>query len=139
MIKHSNLVQAADQSMNSLLGWGIGGVILAVFVAPTFWLMVKTAQKRDDERSTRDVEESKARSLREDKLVEALAKSVEQQRDALDQWLRFEEEEKTIHLSLIDRFDSIVSALQKINDRLESSAERDREILKQLSDLKRTA
>jgi hypothetical protein len=127
-----NLLEAADASMNSLLGWGIGGIILAVFVAPTFWLMVKSAQKREDERSDRDDRESKERGDREAKLVEALSRSVEQQRVALEQWQRFEADERATHQTLTSGFASVAAAMDKVVDRLDASALRDQQILEAL-------
>lgn len=138
-MNRNTLLQAADHSMNSLLSWGIGGIILAVFVAPTFWIMVQAAKKREEERNARDDRESRERSDREMRLVEALARSVEQQKAALDQWLRFEADEKAAHLNLVDRFESIGQTMQKMVERLDASAERDREILQQIKDQRKTA
>ena len=103
--------QAADQSMSSLLQWGIGGAILAVFVAPTFWVMVRAVQKREDARQARDDEDNKARREREMKLVDTLSKSVEQQRLALEQWRSFEAQEEKTHAA-------ILAGLQALTDRL---------------------
>lgn len=118
--------------MNSLLSWGIGGVILAVFVAPTFWMMVQSARKREDERSARDDRESRERGDREAKLVDTLARSVEQQRLALEQWQRFEADEKSTHQTLMAGFASIAESMKLVAERMDSAADRDRAILASL-------
>jgi len=108
-------VQSADQALSGLLQWGIGGAILAVFVAPTFYLMVRSAQKREEGRQSRDDIEATARREREMKLVDALTKSVEQQRIALDQWRAFEAAEEKTHAA-------ILASLSAIADRLNQQA-----------------
>jgi hypothetical protein len=108
----NSLLQATDKSMDSLLSWGVGGVILAVFVAPTFWLMVKSAQKREEDRSKREDEDAKLNAARVDKLIDALAKSVEQQKAALDQWRLFEAQEEKVHSALLAGLSQITTSLQ---------------------------
>ena len=115
------ITQAAlDTSVNSLLQWGIGGAILLIFVAPTFLLMVKGAQKREDERVARDAEERKAQSEREHKLIDALVASVEQQKAALEQWRAFEEREEKTHAALLSGMAQLTTSLASIADRVRS-------------------
>lgn len=106
-------VQSADQALSGLLQWGIGGAILAVFVAPTFLLLVRSAQKREDARQARDDVEASARREREMKLVDALAKSVEQQRIALEQWRAFESAEEKTHAAILAGLSSIADRLNQ--------------------------
>ena len=113
------LLRAADDATSSLLNYGLGGLVLVVFVVPIYLGMARAAQKRDDarlevdkaERAARDEErkarfaqdlrDAELRAERERKLVDALVASVEQQKQALDQWRRFEEQEEKVHAAIL--------------------------------------
>lgn len=128
-------IRAADEAINSLLQWGIGGIILAVFVAPTFWLMVRGAQKREEARAKREEDEATASRLREEaettirrerekQLVDALTRSVEQQREALAQWRQFEAQEEKVHtaiLAALTNLTNLLTAQQRAADSTASS------------------
>lgn len=109
---------AADGALNGLLQWGVGGVILAVFVAPTFLILVRGAQKREEERARRDEDERRERNERERRLVDALVASVDQQKAALEEWRRFEGTEEKTHAALLQGIAQIGATLASISERM---------------------
>lgn len=112
--------QAADAALGGLAQWGIGGAILAVLVAPVFLMMVRGAQKREDDRGKRDEEDIRARREREGKLVDALVASVEQQKMALEQWRAFEVKEERVHEAMMVTLSQVTAHLGSIADRLKT-------------------
>jgi hypothetical protein len=111
-------VRATDQAFSSLLEWGIGGAILAVFVAPTFWAMVRAGQKREEERAARDARDADLRNDRETKVITALVASVEQQRQALENWKQYETQEEKVHSALLAGLSQVTSSLGEISNSL---------------------
>lgn len=130
------LIRAADDATSSLLQWGLGGVLLAVFVVPIYFGMARSAQRRedarmkaededrkvrDDERKARFAREEKdaeLRAHREGKLIDALVASVEQQKQALEQWRRFEESEEKTHAAILNGLAQTTQTLARIAERL---------------------
>lgn len=123
------LLRAADDASTSLLQWGLGGAVLLVFVVPIFYGMARAAQKREDARLELDQQARKAaidrenrdaelRAERERKLVDALVASVEQQKQALDQWRRFEEQEEKVHAAILQGLGQVTQTLGQIGERL---------------------
>lgn len=132
----TSLLRAADDAQSSLLNYGLAGVILAVFVVPTFWLLARSAQRRedarlkvdedertvrDDERKARfaqDMKESDLRAERERKLVDALVASVDQQKQALEQWRHFEHQEEKVHAAILSGLAQVTATLGQIAERM---------------------
>lgn len=130
------LLRAADDATSSLLNYGLGGLVLVVFVVPIYLGMARAAQKREDarlevdkaERAARDEErkarfaqdlrDAELRAEREHKLVDALVASVEQQKQALDQWRRFEEQEEKVHAAILQGLGQVTATLGQICERL---------------------
>jgi nicotinic acid phosphoribosyltransferase len=133
----SNLLRAADESMNSLLSWGIGGIILAVFVAPTFYIMVKAAQARDESRTKREDDEVKRTSDRVDRLIDALSKSVDQQKQALEQWRLFEVQEEKVHAALLAGLSQLTALITAQQRAAESTANSQTQIASLLDNVAR--
>lgn len=148
----TTLLRAADDATSSLLQWGLGGAVLVVFVVPIFYSMARNAQKREDarmevekteraarlkieedERAARDEErkarfaqdlrDSELRAERERKLVDALVASVEQQKLALDQWRRFEEQEEKVHAAILTGLAQVTQTLAQIADRMTTTTQ----------------
>jgi hypothetical protein len=109
---------ATDGAFAGLLQWGIGGCILAVFVAPVFLLLVRQTQKREDERAAADLAERKLRQERENVMLDALVKSVEQQRVALEQQKAFEVAEERVHAAIHQGLAQITASLASITETL---------------------
>ena len=109
---------ASDSALGHLAQWGIAGLILAVFVAPMFWLMARGVQRREDGRAQLDAEERKLRAARESKLIDALTMSVEQQRIALDEWRRFESAEEKTHEALLRGMTSVAENMGAMTQRM---------------------
>lgn len=143
MISSTALLRAADEATTSLLNYGLGGIVLAVFVVPIYLGMARAAQRReearikadeaertvrDDERKARfaqDIRDSELRAERERKLVDALVATVEQQRQAIDQqklaleqWRRFEEAEEKTHTALLAGLAQVTATLAQIGERI---------------------
>lgn len=129
MISSNALFRAADDALVSLKDYGLGGIVLAVFVVPIYIGMARAAQRREDarikadeaERTVRDEErkarfaqdlrDSELRAERERKLVDALVTS-------LDQWRRFEEQEEKTHAALLAGMAQVTATLAQIGERL---------------------
>lgn len=128
-MRSTTLLRAADDATSELLQWGIGGIILAVFVVPIFYGMARAAAAREnaraetekserETRAKRDDRDAELRAERERKLVDALVASVEQQKLALEQWRRFEEQEEKVHVSILAGLAQTTQTLATIADRV---------------------
>jgi hypothetical protein len=157
MISSTAFLRAAEDTTSSLMNYGLAGAVLAVFVVPLFYGMARNAQKREDARIALDQEERKSRldrenreaelrAERERKLVDALVASVEQQKLALEQWRRFEEQEEKTHAALLNGFAQISErmASQQQHSATTATAQTQLaqllgEVAAQIQNLKRTA
>lgn len=137
----TSLLRAADDATSSLLNYGLGGLVLVVFVVPIYLGMARAAQKREDarlevdkaERTARDEErkarfaqdlrDAELRAERERKLVDALVASVEQQKLALDQWRRFEEQEEKVHAAILQGLAQVTATLGQIAERMTTTTQ----------------
>lgn len=140
-MKSTALLRAADDATSSLLNYGLGGLVLVVFVVPIYLGMARAAQKREDarlevdkaERTARDEErkarfaqdlrDAELRAERERKLVDALVASVEQQKLALDQWRRFEEQEEKVHAAILQGLAQVTATLGQIAERMTTTTQ----------------
>jgi len=136
MISSTAFLRAADDATTSLFNYGLGGIVLAVFVVPIYLGMARAAQRReearikadeaervvrDEERKARfaqDLRDAELRAERERKLVDALVASVEQQKVALDRSLRFEEQEEKVHNAILQGLAQVTQTLASIADRM---------------------
>ncbi len=152
-ISSTTYLRAADEASTSLLQWGLGGAVLAVFVVPVFYGLARAAQtreaarqKNEDARIALDQEERKARldrenreaelrAERERKLVDALVASVEQQKLALEQWRRFEEQEEKTHDALLKGFAAISERLATQQQHSATTAAAQTQLAQLLADL----
>jgi hypothetical protein len=107
--------QAADKVTTDLMQYGFGGAILAVFVAPILFVLVKSSQRREEERIAAEKAERERQAKREDRLLASLEQSVDQQRQALEQQRAFELGEQSIH-------SAITQSLAKMHDHQEKTA-----------------
>lgn len=138
MTTSTALLRAADDASTSLLQWGLGGAVLAVFVVPVFYIFARGVQSREaarqkgeDARQQLDQKEREARLERENreaelkaesqrKLIDALVASVDSQKLALEQWRRFEEQEERTHAALLAGMAQVTATLAQIGERLAS-------------------
>ena len=109
-MRMADIQQAADKVTSDLMQYGMAGTVLAVFVAPVLFVLVKSAQRRDEERIKQDADDRKRQNDREDRLVLVLQQSVEQQRQALELQRQFEVNEQGVHQAL-------AAALREMSDR----------------------
>ncbi|MBL8756329.1 MAG: hypothetical protein JNK15_23750 [Planctomycetes bacterium] len=128
MHPHPSL-EVADDSTSGLLQWGIGGGILAALVAPVLFGFMANWREREkvrleiekaeqEARTRREEKDAELRSQREGKLVDALVASVEQQKQALEQWRRFEESEEKTHEAILTGLAQATQTLARIAERL---------------------
>jgi uncharacterized protein YlxW (UPF0749 family) len=75
------LAETSDLT-SAFVQWGIGGIILLAFVLPS----MRRAEKREDARDARDLEEARSRGVAQERLMDTLRQSVNQQSEALVQW-----------------------------------------------------
>lgn len=115
--------EQADKTVTTLVDAGFAGAILAVMVAPVLLMVVKGAQKRQEQSDAREDRAATARMEREARLVTALEESVRQQRVALEQWRGFEVEEKQTHAAIISNMAQMTHTLATISNRLGKSSE----------------
>lgn len=100
------IAQTVD--VGSLSQWGIAGAILAVFVAPVFYVMIKSFQRREE---------------RDGNVTDALIMSVDQQKAALEQWRNFELNEEKVHAAIMANLGQVAQNLSIIADRMQAHAE----------------
>lgn len=115
--------EAADRALGSLLEWGVGGAILAVFVAPTFLLMVRGAQKREDARAQRDAEDARRHMEREDKLVAMLTTALELQKSTHDHLAKTADSRAMVDARLVAAFDASAKAMAEIQQSIHEGRE----------------
>lgn len=110
--------EAADKTLTNLYDAGLAGAILALLVAPVLLALVRGAQKRQEATDAREDRDAAARQERETQLVRSLVASVEQQKEALQQWRSFETEEKQTHSAILTNLAQLTTTLAKIADKI---------------------
>jgi len=123
----ANLQQAADKVTTDLMQYGLAGAVLATLVAPVLYVLVKSSQKREEDRSKHDEQERQRQALREDRLLSTLQQSVDQQGKALEAQRAFEVGEQAIHHSL-------TTTLKDVSDKLQAQGEKTNVMLARIAE-----
>lgn len=110
----SGVVRAADSVTADLASYGLAGAILAVLVAPVLYVLVRSSQKREEDRGRMDAEETRRRGEREDKLLNALVASVAQQKEALELRRVYETSEERVHSTILSGIQQITVTQENI-------------------------
>ena len=103
----SSFARAADEVLSGMASYGLPGAILAGLVAPMMWILVKGAQKREDDRLGVDLEIVKERNARSERMLQALELTVKNQTEAMAEWRRYSAEETAIHNAIISSLDRV--------------------------------